>query len=82
MDNYSKIEEPKKKDFYYTLKIRTAILGFILYLILSTNTSFKILNLIFSVLINNFEIINEKKEPTFIAKLIMATIIAIILFLF
>lgn len=82
MDNYNKLEEPKKKEFYYTLKIRTAILGFILYLILSSNIAFKILNLLFSVLINNFEIINEKNEVTFIAKLIMATIIAIILFVF
>ena len=31
MDNY-KIEESKKKDFNYTLKLRTAIIGFILYL--------------------------------------------------
>ena len=81
MDNY-KIEESKKKDFNYTLKLRTAIIGFILYLILSSNISFKILNLLLSVLINNFEIINEKNEVTFIAKLIMASIIAIILFVF
>jgi|LakMenE18May11ns_1017448.scaffolds.fasta_scaffold9936074_5 hypothetical protein len=80
MDNY-KIKEEKKQDFLYGLKLRTAIIGAVLYLILSTKVSFKIMNLLFSVLINNFEVINEKNEPTFIAKLIMASIIAIILFL-
>jgi hypothetical protein len=79
MDNY-KIEEPKK-DFLYGLKLRTAIIGAVLYLILSTRIAFKILNLLLSVIINNFKIINEKNEATFIAKLIMATIILIILFL-
>lgn len=82
MDNYKKEEPIKTKDFYYSLKIRTAIIGFILYLLLSSNTSFKILQIIISVFINNLEIINEQKEPTFIAKLIMAIIISIILFLF
>ena len=82
MDSYNKEEPPKKKDFYYTLKLRTAIIGFVLYLLLSSNTSFKILNLIISTFINNIEIINEQKEPSFIAKLIMAIIIAIILFIF
>lgn len=82
MDSYNKEEPVKKKDFYYTLKIRTAIIGFVLYLLLSSNTAFKILNLIISTIINDIEIINEQKEPSFIAKLIMATIIAITLFIF
>jgi len=82
MDSYNKEEPVKKKDFYYTLKLRTAIIGFVLYLLLSSNTAFKILNLIISTFINHIEIINEQKEPSFIAKLIMAIIIAIILFIF
>ena len=80
MNNY-KSEELKKQEFYYGLKLRTAIIGALLYLILSSNIAFKILNLLFSVIINNFEVINEKNEATFIAKLIMAVIIGIILFL-
>ena len=59
-----------------------ALIGFVLYLLLSSNTAFKILNLIISTFINHIEIINEQKEPSFIAKLIMAIIIAIILFIF
>jgi len=74
--------EPEKKDFFYTLKLRTALIGLISYLILSSMTAFKILNLIISSLINDIEIINEKKEPTFFARLIMSLIIAIILFIF
>jgi len=83
MNNYKIEEEPiKKKDFYYTLKLRTAIIGFILYLLLSSNTAFKVLNIILSVFINNLNIINDQKEISFIGKLIMAIIIAIILFIF
>jgi hypothetical protein len=81
MDKYNKTE-PNKKDFYYTLKLRTAIIGFILYLLLSSYTAFKVLNIIISAIINNLEIINEQKEPTIVAKIIMATLIGIILFIF
>jgi hypothetical protein len=76
-------EKEEKKDFLYSLKFRTAIIGFILYLLLSSNIAFKILHLIISSILNNhFEIINEKNKPTFLAKLFMAFIIFIILFIF
>ncbi len=75
-------KELKQKDFYYTLKLRTALIGLISYLILSSITAFKVLNLIVSSMITNFEIINEKKEPTFFARIIMSLIIAILLFIF
>jgi len=75
-----KIEE-KKNYFQYKIKIRNGIIGFLLYLLLSTTTSFKILNLIMNQF-NNIEIINEKNEPSIFAKLFMASIIGIILFIF
>lgn len=75
-------KELKQKDFYYTLKLRTALIGLISYLLLSSMTAFKILNLIISSLISEIEIINEKKEPTLFARLIMGIIIAILLFIF
>lgn len=75
-------KELKQKDFYYTLKLRTALIGLISYLILSSMTAFKVLNLIISSIINDIEIINEKKEPTIFARLIMSFIIAILLFIF
>jgi len=82
--NNNQEENKKKVDFQYKLKLRTAIIGFILYLLLSTNTSFKILNLILKSIFsyNYIEIINEKNEISFIAKFIMAVIIFIILFIF
>ena len=79
MDNN---KETEKKEFYYTLKLRTALIGLIFFLLLSSPTGYKVLNLIIGAMINNLEIINEKKEPTFIARLIMGFIIAIILFIF
>jgi len=79
MDNN---KEPEKKEFYYTLKLRTSLIGLIFFLLLSSPTGYKVLNLIIGAMINNLEIINEKKEPTFIARLIMGIIIAIILFIF
>jgi hypothetical protein len=77
------MEENEKKDFYYSMKLRTSIIGFILFLILSSQLSYKILQTIFLHINNNpLIIINEKNKPTFISKLIMAFIIAIILFIF
>lgn len=82
MDIYNKKEKDKPKDFFYTLKLRTALIGFLLYLLLSGKTAFRILNIIVSAIVNNVEIINEQKEATLLARIIMATIIAIILFIF
>lgn len=77
------IEEEDKKDFYYSMKLRTAIIGFILFIILSSSVSFEVLKTIFLNINNNTSIIiDEKNKPTFLSKLIMATIIAIILFIF
>lgn len=76
-------EENEKKDFYYSMKLRTAIIGFILFLVLSSNISYQVLQTIYLNINNNpLIILNEKNKPTFISKLIMAIIIAIILFIF
>ena len=75
--------EDEKKDFYYSMKLRTAIIGFILFIVFSSNISYQVLQTIFLNINNNPSIIlNEKNKPTFLSKLIMATIIAIILFIF
>ena len=75
--------EDEKRDFYYSMKLRTAIIGFILFLCLSSNVSYQVLQTIFLNINNNPSIIlNEKNKPTFLSKLIMASIIAIILFIF
>lgn len=75
----NKEKNKKLPDFLYVMKLKTAIYGFILYLLLSTTTAFKILNMIFN---NSLKLLNEKNEASIIAKIIMAFILAIILFFF
>lgn len=75
--------EKENKDFYYSMKLRTSLIGFILFLILTSQISYEVLKTIFQSIHNNPTIIlNEKNKPSFLAKLIMAFIIAIILFMF
>jgi hypothetical protein len=75
----NKEKNKKLPDFLYIMKLKTAIIGFILYLLLSTNTAFKLLNMIFN---NSLKLLNDKNEPSILARIIMAFIIAIILFIF
>jgi hypothetical protein len=75
----NKDEKKKLPDFLYVMKLKTAIYGFILYLLLSNNTAFKILDMIFN---NSLKLLNDKNEPSILARIIMAFIIAIILFTF
>lgn len=73
--------EKNKNYFQYQAKLRTGIIGFILFLLLSTTTAYRILNLIINQF-NNIDIINEKNESSILARFIMALIIGIILFIF
>ena len=76
MNKNNKKELP---DFLYGMKIKTAVYGFVLYLLLSNNIAFKILNMIFN---NSIILLNDKNEPSILARLIMAFIIAVCLFIF
>ena len=71
----------KKKlpDFEYKMKLKAAIIGAVFYLLLSTQTAFKIMGIIFN---NSLKLLNDKNEPSILARIIMAFIIAIILFIF
>ena len=75
----NKEKNKKLPDFLYVMKLKTAIYAFILYLLLSSTMAFKILNMIFN---NSLILLNEKNEASIMAKIIMAFILAIILFLF
>ena len=75
MNKNNKKEIP---DFLYSMKIKTAVYGFVLYLLLSNNTAFKILNMIFN---NSIILLNDKNEPSILARFIMAFIIAVCLFI-
>jgi hypothetical protein len=72
-------EKKQLPDFLYIMKLKTAIYGFILYLLLSNSIAFKILNMIFN---NTIVLLNDKNEPSILARLIMAFIIAFCLFIF
>lgn len=78
MDTNNKKKTVKMDNFQYKLKLRTAIYGFLLYLILTTPYAFKALSYFF----NDKSIIINNNQPTFIAHLIMASIIFIFLFIF
>ena len=75
----NKNNQKEKPDFLYVMKIKTAIYGFVLYLLLSNDTAFKILNMIFN---NSIVLLNDKNEPSILARFIMAFIIAFWLFIF
>jgi hypothetical protein len=75
----NKEQKRKLPEFLYVMKLKTAIYGFILYLLLSSSYAFKFLNMIFN---NSLKLLNEKNEPSIIAKIIMAFFLAIILFFF
>ncbi len=68
----------KMDNFQYKLKLRTAVYGFLLYLLLTTPYAFKVLSYFF----NDTSIIINNNQPTFIAHLVMASIIFIFLFIF
>jgi hypothetical protein len=77
------MKKEENKDFYYSMKLKMALIGFILFIILSSKLSYKILQTIFLSFNNNpLIILNEKNKPTFISNLIMAFILATILFIF
>ena len=71
-------EKEKKQlpDFLYGMKIRTAVFAFILFMLLSTPTAFNILNMIFNSFV---QLLNDKNEPTILARIIMSFIIAFLL---
>jgi hypothetical protein len=71
--------DKKLPDFEYKMKLKTAIYGFVLYLLLSNNTAFKLLGMLFN---NSLKLLNDKNEPSILAKIIMASFIAFVLFFF
>jgi hypothetical protein len=78
MDMDNKKKTVKMDNFQYKLKLRTAVYGFLLYLLLTTPYAFKVLSYFF----NDTSIIINNNQPTFIAHLVMASIIFIFLFIF
>ena len=72
-------KKQKLPEFEYKMKLRSAIIGAVFYILLSTKTSFKILGILFN---NSLQLLNDKNEPSILAKIIMATMIAFFIFFF
>lgn len=72
-------KKQKLPEFEYKMKLKAAIIGAVFYLILSSQTAFKIMGMIFN---NSLKLLNDKNEPSILAKIIMATIIAFFIFFF
>lgn len=72
-------EKKHLPEFLYGMKIRTALYTFLLFMLLSNHTAFVILNIIFN---NYITLLNDKNEPTILARLIMSFIMALLIFIF
>lgn len=81
MNDNNQIQRKKEKlpKFLYLLKLKTAIYGFVFFLLLSSEYAYYFLNMVFN---NSLILLNNKNEPTILARNIMALILAIILFIF
>lgn len=77
--NQNRIKKEKLPKFLYLLKLKTAIYGFVFFLLLSSEYAYKLLNMIFN---DSLILLNNKKEPSILARIIMAFILAIIIFIF
>ena len=72
-------KKQKLPEFEYKMKLKAAIIGAIFYILLSTKTAFKILGILFN---NSLQLLNDKNEPSILAKIIMAIMIAFFIFFF
>lgn len=74
--------EPKLGEFQYVNKFKSALYAFILFIILSHKVAYKILDLIIKVFTNNIDVIDENDNPIMLGTIIMAFLVAIIIFIF
>jgi hypothetical protein len=72
-------KKQKLPEFEYKMKLKAAIICAVFYLLLSTQMAFKIMGMIFN---NSLQLLNDKNEPSILAKIIMATMIAFFIFFF
>ena len=70
------------RDFQYSNKFKSAIIAFLLFIILSNKLSYKVLNLILTSFNNNIQIIDEDENPLFLGTIMLGVIVGIIIFIF
>lgn len=73
---------PKKVQNEYSTKFKAAIYAAILFILLSQNVSYKILDLIVKLFTQRLDVIDEDNNPQIIGTIILALIIGLIIFLF
>lgn len=69
-------------DFQYKNKFKSAIIAFILFIVLSNKVSYKVLNIILTSFNNSIEVLNENEEPLILGTVILAFILGIVIFIF
>ena len=77
-----KINDIKLADFEYKNKLKSSVIAFILFIVLSNKVSYKILDLIVKLFSQSIEVMDETETPIFLGVFIMAMIIAVVIFLF
>lgn len=84
IDNIDKNPKSKSKSkpFLFINKFKTAVIAFILFIILSNKVSYKILDLILKLFSKNTEIIDDEDNPLLLGIFINAFILAFLLFIF
>jgi hypothetical protein len=65
----------------YTGKFKTSVYVFVLFILLSHQVAYKILDMIVKIFMNNIEITNEYGEPLPLGVLIMGIIISLVIFI-
>jgi len=76
------VATPKKQDFQYISKFKSAIYASILFIVLSHKVAYKVLDLIIKVFTHNVEVIDENDNPLMLGTFIFAVLIAIVVFIF
>jgi len=76
------LKKPELESFQYVNKFKTALIGFFLFIMLSHNVAYKILDLIVKLFASHTDIIDEDGNPMPLGIFINAFITAIILFIF
>jgi hypothetical protein len=65
----------------YTGKFKTSVYVFVLFVLLSHQVAYKVLDMVVKIFINNIEITNEYGEPMPLGVLIMGAIVSLITFI-
>lgn len=78
------INNENTKNLYssYIAKFKSAVYAFLLFLLLSSSSAYKILDIVMKLFSNNIEVIDEEcMEPVLLGRIIMAGLMALVIFI-